>query len=65
MSQIRPIFISVKEAAKMLNLTPWTVYKLLDSQAIKSQYAGKRRLVRLDSVHEYADSLPDYPEQAS
>jgi excisionase family DNA binding protein len=59
-----PIFVSVKEAAHLLNLTTWTVYKLLDEQAIRSQYEGRRRLVRLDSVHAYADSLPEYPEGA-
>lgn len=61
MSQIHPdqkIFVSVKEAAAMLSLTTWSVYKLLDEQAIKSQYHGRRRLVRVDSLREYADSLP-------
>lgn len=64
MSQIQPdpIFVSVKEAARLLNLTTWTVYKLLDEKAIKSQYEGRRRLVRLESVRAYADSLPEYPE---
>jgi excisionase family DNA binding protein len=60
-----PIFISVKEAARLLNLTPWYVYKLLDERAMESQYAGKRRLVRLESLHAYADALPESPEQAS
>lgn len=56
-----PIFISVKDAARLLNLTTWTIYKLLDEQAIASQYQGRRRLVRLESVRAYADSLPEYP----
>ena len=64
MSQIQPIFVSVKEAAKILNITPWSVYKLLDDKVIRSQYHGKRRLVRLDSLHEYADSLPEYRDPA-
>jgi excisionase family DNA binding protein len=57
-----PIFISVKEAARLLNLTTWTVYKLLDEKAIQSQYQGKRRLVRLESLRSFADSLPEYPD---
>lgn len=67
MTQIQPdpIFISVKEAARLLNLTTWTVYKLLDEKAIESRYEGRRRLVRFASVHAYADSLPEYPEGAS
>jgi excisionase family DNA binding protein len=60
-----PIFISVEETAQMLNLTTWSIYRLLDAQEIKSQYHGKRRLVRLASVREYADNLPEYPGTAS
>lgn len=53
MSQIHPepTFVSVIEAARILKLTPWEVYKLLDDQEIASQY---RRLVRVDSLVEYA-----------
>lgn len=65
MSAPDPIFISVKEAARLLNLTTWTIYKLLDEQAIASQYQGRRRLVRLESVRSYADSLPEYPGDAA
>lgn len=63
MSQIPadPIFVSVKEAARLLNLTTWTVYKLLDDRAIDSRYQGRRRLVRLESLHAYAEALPEYP----
>ena len=53
-----PIFVSVKEAAFMLNLTPWSVYKLLDLQEIESRYHGKRRLVVVKSLEEYAANLP-------
>lgn len=55
---ITPIFVSVQETADMLNLTPWSIYRLLDAGDIKSQYKGKRRLVLLTSVHEYAEALP-------
>lgn len=57
-----PIFISVKEAARLLNLTTWTVYKLLDEKAIDSRYSGKRRLVVLESLRTFADTLPEYPD---
>lgn len=59
-----PIFISVKETAHLLGLTKWSIYKLLDERAIDSQYHGKRRLVRLASVREYADALPTTPDVA-
>lgn len=55
---LEPIFISVKEAARILSLTPWSVYQLCDAKEIESQYHGKRRLVRLASVRSYADGLP-------
>jgi excisionase family DNA binding protein len=57
-NQMTPIFVSVKEAARILGLGTWSVYKLLDDQLIASQYQGRKRLVRVDSLREYADSLP-------
>jgi excisionase family DNA binding protein len=63
-SQITPIFVSVKQAAQMLNLTTWSVYKLLDEQAIESRYHGRRRLVSVESVRAYAEALPTEPESA-
>lgn len=58
---LTPIFVSVKQAAQMLGLSTWVCYQLLDQQKIASQYQGRRRLVRVDSLREYADSLPTYP----
>lgn len=57
-TDIEPIFISVKKTALVLDLTIWSVYRLCDSGELESQYHGKRRLVRYDSVKRYADSLP-------
>lgn len=57
-SATEPIFVSVKEAAAMLALKPISVYRLCDDGSLVSQYAGKRRLVRLESVRAYADGLP-------
>jgi excisionase family DNA binding protein len=59
---IEPIFVSVKQAAKALNISPWSCYQLLDAGKIKSQYSGRRRLVRVDSLRAYADGLPTTPE---
>jgi excisionase family DNA binding protein len=58
---IDPIFVSVKQAARALNISPWACYQLLDAGKIKSQYAGRRRLVRVDSLRAYADALPATP----
>lgn len=55
---IDPIFVSVKEAAQALSLSTWKVYRLLDDQKIVSQYEGGKRLVLVESLREYAGSLP-------
>ena len=55
---IDPIFVSVKEAAAALSLKPATVYELLDEKRIASRYEGRRRLVLVDSLREYAANLP-------
>jgi excisionase family DNA binding protein len=55
---IEPIFTSVNEAARILDTTPWTVYKLLDAQEIESRYQGRRRKVVLASLRAYAERLP-------
>lgn len=59
---ISPIFVSVKEAAKALNISPWSCYQLLDRRVIDSRYQGRRRLVLVESLREYAKNLPAYPE---
>lgn len=59
---IAPIFVSVKEAARILGISPWSCYQLLDQQAIDSRYHGRRRLVVFDSLRRYAEALPNYPE---
>lgn len=59
---VEPIFVSVKDAAQILGgISPWSVYQLLDNKVIASQYHGRRRLVRLDSLREYAKGLPTEP----
>lgn len=64
MSQIQPIFVSVKEAAQALALSTWQVYKLLDDQVIESRYQGSRRLVVVESLKAYAEGLPSTPPDA-
>lgn len=64
MSDIDPIFTSVKDAARILDLSPWSVYKLLDAGAIDSVYQGKKRSVVVASLREYAANLPTTPDAA-
>lgn len=58
---IAPIFVSVKEAARALSISPWSCYQLLDKGVIDSRYQGRRRLVVVESLRAYAGSLPTYP----
>lgn len=59
MTTLDPIFVSVKEAAHMLGLSPWAVYQKLDQQLIESRYDGRKRLVVLKSLRAYAAGLPE------
>lgn len=62
---VEPIFVSVKDAARLLGgISPFVVYQLLDRGQIASQYQGRRRLVLLKSLREYAKNLPSTPESA-
>lgn len=55
---IEPIFVSVKQAAQALAISPWSCYQLLDEQKIESRYEGRRRLVLVASLREYAANMP-------
>lgn len=58
MPELDPIFVSVKEAARLLGLSTWSMYQKLDQQVIESRYDGRKRLVSVESLREYAASLP-------
>lgn len=58
MPELDPIYVSVKEAARILGLSTWAIYQKLDQQIIESRYDGRKRLVVLTSLREYAANLP-------
>jgi hypothetical protein len=58
MPELDPIYVEVKEAARMLGLSTWAIYQKLDQQVIESRYDGRKRLVVLASLREYAANLP-------
>lgn len=58
MSDLDPHYVSVKQAAAFLALNPASVYALLDQQVIESRYHGRKRLVVVTSLREYAEGLP-------
>lgn len=57
-ANLEPIYVEVKEAARLLGLSTWSMYKKLDQQIIESRYDGRKRLVVLASLREYATNLP-------
>lgn len=59
---IEPIFVSVAEAADALAVSRWQIYELLNKQQIESRYQGRKRLVVVSSLREYAQGLKAYPE---
>lgn len=58
------IFVSVMEAARMLNLSKSGIHALLDKGEIDSRYIGKRRVVFLASIHEWVKGLPKDPPKS-
>lgn len=56
--QSDPIFVTVKEAARLLGLTVQRTYELCDAGALVSQWEDGVRLVRHASLAPFADSLP-------
>lgn len=52
------VFVSTKEAARLLGLSRNHVYELLNQDAISSRYIGKRRLVLVSSLNDFIDALP-------
>lgn len=59
MPELDPIYVSVKEAARILGVSTWLMYQRLDQQVIKSRYEGRKRLVDMESLRTYAAGLPE------
>lgn len=52
------VFISVKEAARRLAISPWLVYQLCERGELASRYIGRRRVIEPEAVKAYAEGLP-------
>lgn len=64
--KIEPLFTSVKDAAQALGVSTWQMYQLLDDEArpVDSRYLGRKRLVVVESLRQYAANLPQERESA-
>lgn len=58
--QIAPIFVTVDQAARIIggDTSAWTVYELIKAGQIEARVRGRKRLVVLESLRKYAESLP-------
>lgn len=61
---VPPILVTVKRAADVLGLSPWTVGKLCRDGVIKSGFEGRRRLIPWSALQAYANNLPSEPPSA-
>lgn len=63
-----PLLVSVKEAARLLGVSPWNVYQLLGSEsepgAIPSRYIGRRRLILKADLDKFVAGLPTARDSA-
>lgn len=61
-----PIFISIREATRILGLSSdLSTYALLNDGVIDSRYHGELRVVNLASINAYADAMPTTPVGAA
>lgn len=58
--ELEPVNVSVQVAARLIGVTPWSIYQLLNDPdcPLQSGYFGKRRLITLESVRQFANNLP-------
>lgn len=52
-----PVAVSVEQAAALLGVAPSTISDYIRSGKLKSFHLGRRLLVRLDALHDFAQDL--------
>lgn len=56
---IEPIFVGLEDAAVVLGCGRTTFYKLIANGEIRAVKQGRRTLIRVESLRDYAATLPD------
>ncbi len=51
------ILVSVEEAMQMLGIGRTQIYKIIRQGEIKTAQIGRRRLINVASLHEFANSM--------
>jgi excisionase family DNA binding protein len=60
--ELQPLLITIEQAAKLLSLSPQTIYNMVGKKAkkkfpVKCQRIGRKRLFRYRDILSYVDSL--------
>lgn len=55
--EVFPILVSPARAAEMLGISVWSMHKLIQAGEVESGKSGGRRLVKVSSLHAYADKI--------
>ena len=56
-TQIAPIFVGIPEAGRLLAVSRSRIFQLMNDNKIASVKDGRRRLIVVASLHEFAASL--------
>ena len=56
---LEPAYISIDDAARYTNESPWTVKELLRQGIYRAKKSGRRTLIVFASVKERMENLPD------
>jgi len=54
-----PVAVSLEQAAALLAVAPSTLDEFIRSRQLRFFRMGRRKLIRLDALHEFAKSLED------
>jgi excisionase family DNA binding protein len=57
MTDLKPLFVSIINAGKLLGIGRSAIYLLLDGKQLTSVKIGKRRLISRKSIDDFAASL--------
>jgi excisionase family DNA binding protein len=58
--RLKPFYVSVKDAARLLGLGIVTIYRLVAAGKLVAVKAGRKTLVSTESLEAYAASLPRF-----
>lgn len=58
MTNIEPLAVTIKDAATLTSLSIPTLYRMFDRDELETVKVGKRRLVKVASIHKLLEVAP-------